>query len=129
MKKFLWYQGPLVGWAITIFLLSSMPKLARVSLFPHVDKLAHAVFYGVLTWTAHRAFFHQHRFVTLRRWSLSLAIVFAIVYGLSDEFHQSFVPGREPSLLDLGADLAGALAAAWIISFRQRQSKPQPAAD
>lgn len=51
------------------------------------------------------------------RWSgvtpraLSLALVAAIVYGATDEWHQSFVPNRHADLGDLGADAIGALAA------------------
>ena len=42
-----------------------------------------------------------------RRWVL--ALVLAVLYALTDEFHQSFVPGRHPSLVDaLVIDGAGA---------------------
>jgi VanZ family protein len=33
-----------------------------------------------------------------RRWWL--ALLFAVIYAISDEFHQSFVPGRHPSWVD-----------------------------
>lgn len=39
-----------------------------------------------------------------------LAIAFATLYGLTDEFHQSFVPGRDPSSFDILIDLIGATA-------------------
>ncbi len=46
----------------------------------------------------------------------------AIAYGMSDEFHQSFVSGRTPSLADLLADGGGAFAgisASWfLLRFR-----------
>src|SRR5690606_15800676 len=38
----------------------------------------------------------------------------AVLYGISDEIHQSFVPGRFPDLWDLVADSAGALLGAWL---------------
>ncbi len=47
----------------------------------------------------------------------------AVLYGISDEFHQSFVSGRTPSMADLLADAAGALAAisgSWLL-LRPRQ--------
>ncbi len=54
-----------------------------------------------------------------------IAILLVTLYGASDEFHQSFVPGRDSSVLDLAADSVGALAAgvlllAWAIIRRGR---------
>ena len=42
-----------------------------------------------------------------------LALLLTVLYAASDEWHQSFVPGRHPSLLDVGIDAAGALLALW----------------
>ena len=36
-------------------------------------------------------------------------MILTVLYGISDEFHQSFVPSRDASVLDVLADLAGAL--------------------
>jgi VanZ family protein len=57
-------------------------------------------------------------------WNLSpsrrlvIAFVIAVGYGVSDEWHQSFVPGRTPDIRDLAVDAAGAicglLAARWV---------------
>ena len=47
----------------------------------------------------------------------------AVLYGISDEFHQSFVSGRTPAMADLLADAVGALAAisgSWLL-LRPRQ--------
>ena len=52
-----------------------------------------------------------------RRWGL--ALLFALIYAASDEFHQSFVAGRHPSWVDAlvidgsGAAIALGLAYAW----------------
>jgi VanZ family protein len=54
-----------------------------------------------------------------------LAIVLAIAYGVSDEFHQRFVPGRSSDVYDVLADAEGAAAAAlgaWAIL----KTAPQP---
>ena len=56
------------------------------------------------------------------------AFVVTVSYGVTDEFHQSFVPGRLADLQDLYADIAGAalgVAACWvwgIISYGSRHS-------
>jgi VanZ family protein len=36
------------------------------------------------------------------------ALLLCLLYGMSDEFHQSFVPDRTPSVLDVAADTIGA---------------------
>jgi VanZ family protein len=54
--------------------------------------------------------------VTLR--IVLLTIVCATAYGVSDEFHQRFVPGRTADVRDVAADAIGASAAAlgaWAI--------------
>ena len=45
--------------------------------------------------------------------------LFALLYGMTDEFHQQFVPGRFSSLMDIAADVAGAVIAVW---FRNKRS-------
>lgn len=47
-----------------------------------------------------------------------------VLWGLSDELHQAFVPGRSSELLDLLADALGALTAAavWALIMRRRGS-------
>jgi VanZ family protein len=43
-----------------------------------------------------------------------IVILIGMLYGLSDEFHQSFVPGRACTFTDLMTDTAGVLTAAFI---------------
>jgi len=43
-----------------------------------------------------------------------LAIVLSIAWGISDEFHQAFVPGRTADVVDLAADAAGATVGALL---------------
>ena len=54
-----------------------------------------------------------------------LAIGISILYGLSDEFHQSFVPGRVSSLSDVFLDSVGILFAIviYFISIESRRIK------
>lgn len=53
---------------------------------------------------------------------LLLSIAYSGLYAFSDEFHQVFVPGRQPSLVDVGIDAVGAALGAvlwpWIKSSR-----------
>lgn len=49
-----------------------------------------------------------------------MAVAFSSAYGLSDEFHQSFVPGRSPSVSDWIVDTVGAGAAVVLLSWVAR---------
>lgn len=53
--------------------------------------------------------------------TLLLAGTVAALYGLSDEFHQSFVPGRDASIEDVLVDLAGISCALALWSIRWRR--------
>ncbi|MBI2914848.1 MAG: VanZ family protein [Firmicutes bacterium] len=109
--------GPALVYAGFIAFGSSLPGGTVETRVP--DFVLHGLEYmglGVLT---HLGF----------RWGLGhtearsalLAVLVSTVYGVSDEIHQSFVPGRESSLLDLLADGAGAtLAQLLILAGRRR---------
>ncbi len=92
----------------TIFILSHQPG-DRLSLpsFPGMDKIGHMVIYGTLALTAIFAFTGQLKDTRPQR-ILFLTLVFCLFYGISDEFHQSFIPGRSASVLDVLADCGGA---------------------
>jgi VanZ family protein len=86
------------------------------------DKVAHFLAYGALAALAVRAAARAAwAGVTWR--AVLFAICISSLYGVSDELHQSFVPGRQPEALDAAADLAGAATAAgalWAWSIIRR---------
>lgn len=55
-----------------------------------------------------------------RNHALLLAILIGFIYGASDEFHQSFVPGRTASTGDLIADVLGVATAQTIIFIKDK---------
>jgi VanZ family protein len=91
------------------------------------DKDEHFVFYGGLAALTVRALAKgQWRSVTLAA-ACGAALV-SSAYGVTDEFHQRFVPGREYDVLDMAADAIGSVAAAgalwaWGI-IRHRSDTP-----
>ena len=115
--------APAVLWAAVIFTLSSMSGLPAPP-GGFTDKHAHLVTYGVLG--ALLVWGLTNRSPARTTWSIAAAaVVLAVLYGVSDEWHQSFVPGREVSALDLTADAAGAVLAAvglraWAIIRARR---------
>lgn len=75
------------------------------------DYFAHAVGYSGLGALIMRALAGGRLSAMSWRWVL-VATLLGGLYGVSDEFHQSFVPNRHPSLSDIAADTIGALAGA-----------------
>jgi VanZ family protein len=90
-----------------IFILSGQPA-SRLPVFGEYDllikKLGHATGYAMLGLAYYFAL--PPRLKVGYRWML--ALLMAILFALSDEFHQSFVEGRNSSLTDVMIDTAGA---------------------
>jgi VanZ family protein len=101
--------GPVAAVAAGIFALSSLPATGVPGGVP--DWLLHGLEYGALGFTLARAAGGGLR----RRPGVSavgVAVLVGSLYGATDEWHQSFVPGRTPAAGDLAADAAGSLAGA-----------------
>ena len=107
-----------LAWMALIFYLSSQPAIDITPLFPHQDKVFHAVIYGVLAVALLGSMRHHPDGYRYRQ--VAIAVLLATLYGLSDEFHQSFVPGRSPEAGDVLADAAGALLATLVFRWLLR---------
>jgi VanZ family protein len=110
-----------VIWAAVIFHLSSLSRLPPFVATWSLTALAHFVEYAVLTLLLIRAL-AAHRLARSR--ALWIAVVLAIAYGVSDEYHQSFVPNRRPSRLDLVVDSLGVLAASLLAVSTYARREP-----
>lgn len=122
MKRAAWplVWAPVVAYAGLIFFMSSLtPSEIGPSEIWRFDKLIHTAEYAVLGAVVCRALLLGPRLSA--RWAVLLAIVAAASYGLSDEWHQSFVPGRDSSGWDALADLTGAIlgATAYLLVARR----------
>ena len=115
------YWVPAVLWLGVIFFLSSLPESATPGRFLLSDKVLHAAEYFILAFLI--------LFALQRTTALKLSTCFWIVlatgtaYGLSDEFHQLYVPTRHFDLTDLLADMCGILALFGILWILQRSGK------
>src|SRR4051794_31700408 len=93
---------------ILIFIASSIPYLGALP-GGMSDKSGHGIGYGILGAVLLRALAGGRlRGVTWGK--AAAALLLATLYGVSDEFHQSFVPGRSPDPYDVLADSIGAAA-------------------
>ncbi|MGI5089123.1 VanZ family protein [Treponema sp. OMZ 305] len=101
--------------AVVIFLLSAQSKLPipeSVS-FHGLDKLLHACAFGSLAFTL-SYWFASGKWLAKPFKYFTLVCLFTACYGISDEIHQIFVPGRDASVYDWFADCTGAVLATLV---------------
>jgi VanZ family protein len=105
---------PAILMMAVIFRFSSIPsrEMPSFGLWDLVVKKgAHMLGYGILALT----YWNGMRFDRRKAW---LALLLAVVYAITDEFHQSFVPGRHPSWVDaLIIDGGGAVIALGLANY------------
>jgi len=133
-----WRYGPLVLWIIFISFAStnefsasntsailrpillwffpnlSEPRLAAVHFLTR--KAGHFTEYAVLAFLARRAFITSS-YAFLKRYWFQLGLLLVVIYGLLDEYHQSFVPSRTASIYDSAIDVAGGFTVLLIFWF------------
>lgn len=103
-----------LAYAGVIFYLSSQPH-GEMQLFPYADKILHLIIYAVLgglcAWSLGVA--------RIGKWGRGayVAVILATAYGIIDEIHQAYVPGRHAEIFDVAADAAGALAGAALVVY------------
>ena len=84
--------------------------------YRHPDKFAHFVLYfglGLLL----KPMLSSSRNVVMSKYAVPFSIAIGTLYGATDEFHQSFVPYRSASSMDLYADFMGLVFAQLLILF------------
>jgi len=129
-KLFLFLRawGPSLLMMIAIFCFSSIPsnEMPNFGLGDFlVKKGGHAAGYALLALANLRALPKGRRDGVgwnKKRWWL--AWLLAVLYSATDEFHQSFVPGRNAALTDVGIDAFGAAVGLMLWGwFQQRKQK------
>ncbi|HEY9790725.1 MAG TPA: VanZ family protein [Candidatus Obscuribacterales bacterium] len=113
----------LLGWMVIIFAFSAQPHSGEITqhylgaLNVPIRKFGHVTEYGILFTLAYNAF---------RRGGLP-AFLFSLIYACSDEWHQSFIPGRTATIYDVAVDSVGMLIA-WglIVVIRSRLPRSSP---
>lgn len=101
----------------TIFFLSHQSgDSLYLPAFPGADKLAHMLAYGALALSVF--WFYGKKGLANPGRSALITVLFCLLYGMSDEYHQSFIAFRSVSILDLLADIAGAflLSLIWLLN-------------
>jgi VanZ family protein len=127
-----WIPAGLV--ALGIFFGSSVAgtSLPPPGLFPGQDKAVHLLEYGLLGFLVARALRARSGPPRSSGAVLLGAAIIALLYGLSDEFHQSFVPARSVDKFDVLADLVGGATGAallLLVSTRRSRAGAEPPRD
>lgn len=135
MKKF-WKWTFLILWMIVIFVFSNQPgdvsdKQSKLVIYVFnllglnlnsllgefsnfiVRKGAHFTEYFILYILTNNVLKDDFKMDK----ALFLSVIVVFLYACSDEFHQSFVPGRGPAFRDVLIDTSGGIMAAGILYF------------
>lgn len=118
--KFLWFL--IFTYMSLIFYLSSIPYpprpaegigIKKIQIVEHVIEFG---ILGVLLFLGFRAL----KFWNFREKAFIFALIFGIFYGIIDEFHQYFVPGRYAELSDIIANSLGVLLGILFVKLKLR---------
>ena len=108
--KLFWKILFIIQWIIFCVLIFYFSSLPKVEFLPqsilNCDKLLHLTsffFYGISTQLFINTIFINRRKST----RILFVLIIGIIYPLTDEFHQSFVPGRTSDIFDFLADFIG----------------------
>jgi VanZ family protein len=149
MRHFLKYWLPVLLWMAVMFTASADPNSHERSrhifrpillwLFPHMSdqefesihlvlrKCCHLMEYAILALLVFRALHHSR--TSLPTWSwprVGVTLLIVFLYACSDEYHQSFVPGRTALFSDVCIDTAGGTIGLFILFICHFSKKPKP---
>jgi VanZ family protein len=131
LRRSLWHWLPPLAWMGLIFFLSAQPDLPHAP-GPWVDtllkKTGHALAYGVLAWLYWRALRVHAKGNRGSAAVRAVSIVLTVAYALSDEYHQTFVPGRNGNLVDVTVDGMGGCGAMLVDRWLERRREMDPQA-
>ena len=124
--------GPAIAWMSIIFITSSLTgaqltnsevtEITRKFIPPNILSIfVHIIEFAILTLLYFRA---GIRYCPSSKITVSIiSITLSICYGVSDEFHQSFIKDRDQSWMDVLYDTFGSIIALGIIITKQKFSK------
>ena len=121
ISQWIFHRLPVIIYCIAIFVQSSFPAPQVIPAFAFSDKVLHLFGYALLGGLFLRAFktFPIKKDTVLL---LLLSVICSILYGISDEFHQSFIPYRTAdvydALFDAIGSFLGVMAYHYLFRFR-----------
>lgn len=119
-KKFIKFWSPPLVYAILIYWLSSLerPFVIDVSI-NHFDKLIHLAEYAIFGFLLIRAVDSSGNGLSIRK-AVIITFIIGTFCGLTDELHQSVVPGRYATVADFIFDSIGTFTGAVLFSISRK---------
>lgn len=117
------YWLPFLLWAMVIFSFSASHEITASTVHWQdfiIKKAAHMTEYFIFSLLFYRALVNSK--VDSKK-ALMYVILLAFFYGLSDEFHQSYTPGRDPTLRDALIDTFGSIVFSFSMFYIIPKSK------
>lgn len=111
---FLW-----MAWIFFISSFSQLPSPPEPVLNYLLKKTAHFLEYAILGILWYRFF---NLYPETRRFKMGLSILVSVLYAISDEYHQSFVPGRQPKTQDVVIDTLGVILGLYLYRKKKLES-------
>ncbi len=114
-KRFVFYWFPPLLWMVFIFTLSSQKSISATHVYVYdflIFKTLHMIEYAVLYLLLYRAF---HNISIPKNHQYAFSALIAVVFSLTDEFHQLFVSTRTGQIRDVFIDIVGMLIMYYII--------------
>lgn len=105
---------PLSLYWLVLFILTSLPA-SRLPDAKINDKVEHYIAFAVLAVLLSLTFQFQEKIRILAKQSYLFCIILIAIYGLLDELHQMYVPGRYCDVKDWIADVLGGLAGIGLV--------------
>lgn len=125
LRKLIVFKYIALLYAVLIFVVSAIPQIHPPLGFKWGDKVAHLLEYGIFSFLIFLAFYTSGKDF-LKRHIFLLSVLVGTVYGLSDEIHQKFVPGRDCNIYDFLADCLGIIAVQTVLwLYLKRKGKEQ----
>ena len=122
------YWAPPVLYMVLIFVISSLkpPPLSmpKFEWLP-IDKIYHLIEYGILGGLLAIAFVNAPPKRLPANWIWITAALISILYGASDEWHQTFVPGRFATPADWVADVVGTIVGVLGVYLYYRRKRKE----
>ncbi len=122
IRRWVFAWLPLIGYAALIFYLSSRPSLPKfLPNFYLSDKLFHGIEYAVFGALVFHAFQDSPKPPETGKKVIILSILLVILYAISDESHQAYVPNRDASFYDFIADVVGGCVGIYTMLIMKKK--------
>jgi len=118
LNKIIYLWLPVLVCAGLIFIASSFPAPEIPGVFPYQDIAFHFIAYLFLALFFARALKNSNTSIKILK-LLIFTFIFTVFYGISDEFHQMFVPGRSVSGFDVFIDGIGGFCGGLVYIWRR----------